>query len=95
MPDRHTLHICHVGEKLPALHPCAKAAKALRDAGHDVDVKVYGKGKPFGIGTSGTRPDLEELSGQEKLPVFQLADGTVITGSGAIVDWAKSHAAAG
>lgn len=90
---QHTLHVCHIGEKMAALHPCAKASKALKNNGHDIEVKVYGKGKPFGIGTDGTRPDLKELSGQEKLPVLELADGTAISGSGNIISWAKQNPA--
>lgn len=93
MPERTTLHVCHMGEKMPALHPCGKAAKALKGNGHDVEVTVYGKGKPFGIGVGGTRPELKEISGQEKLPVLELADGTVIAGSGKIVKWAKENPA--
>ena len=92
MPERPTLHVCHVGEKVAPLHPCAKAAAALRKAGHDVDINVAAKGKPFGIGTAGTRPELKELSGQEKLPVLELADGTAIAGSREIISWARSHA---
>ena len=86
-----TLLVCHVDEKAPLLHPCAKANRALTSAGVDFDKKVYDQGKPFGRGTEGTRPDLKELSGQEMLPVLQLPDGTTITGGKSIVDWAKSQ----
>lgn len=93
MPDRLTLHVCHIGDKMALVHPCAKSAKALRAAGHDFDENTYGKGKPFGIGVDGTRPELKEMSGQEKLPVLQLPDGTVIAGSKNIIGWAKENAA--
>jgi hypothetical protein len=33
------------------------------------------------------------MSGQEKLPVLALTDGTTIRGSGSIVAWAKEHSA--
>jgi glutathione S-transferase len=41
--------------------------------------------------TTGRRPQLKEISGQEKLPVLVLADGTVISGSGKIIEWAASN----
>lgn len=91
----HKLHICHVGDKMAMLHPCAKAGKALEDAGHDIEKNIWGKGKPFGIGTEGSRPELKELSGQEKLPVLELEDGTTIAGSKEIIAWAKANSPAG
>jgi glutathione S-transferase len=84
-----TLYVCHVDTKMPLLHPCAKAHKALTKAGVDHDKIIFGQGQPFGIGAN--RPDLKELSGQEKLPVLQLPDGEVIAGSGKIVSWAKAQ----
>lgn len=92
MPDRPVLHVCHLGEKLPAIHPCAKAASALHDAGQDFEERVYGKGRPFGIATAGKRPELKELSGQEKLPVLELPDGSAIAGSKEIIAWAGKSA---
>ena len=31
------------------------------------------------------------MSGQEKLPVLKLPDGSTVNGGSNIVDWAKSH----
>lgn len=86
-----TLYVCHV-DKVPKLHPCAKADAALSDAGIDHDKVVYGKGQPFGIGTAGKRPDLLQISGQEKLPVLVLPGGEAIAGSKQIISWARSQA---
>jgi hypothetical protein len=36
------------------------------------------------------RPELKKLSGQEKLPVLQLPDGSTVNGSGEIIAWARS-----
>jgi glutathione S-transferase len=47
------------------------------------------RGIPFGLFTTGRRPELKKLSGQEKLPVLQLADGSTINGSGNIIAWAR------
>jgi len=84
-----TLYVCHVGTKMPRFHPCAKADAALTKAGVTHETTVYGQGRPFGIGTGGTRADLKEISGQEKLPVLVLPGGQVIAGSKPIVDWAE------
>ena len=47
---------------------------------------------PVGFGAKRTRPELEQISGQEKLPVLRLADGSTVNGSGKIVRWAKANA---
>jgi len=86
-----TLYVCHV-TAAPKLHACGKADAALAGAGIAYEKKVYGKGKPFGIGTKGTRADLQAVSGQEKLPVLVLPGGETVTGSKAIIGWAKANA---
>lgn len=86
-----TLFVCHV-DKAPKLHPCAKADAALTDAGITHEKIVYGTGKPFGLRTKGTRPDLAEATGQEKLPVLVLPGGETIAGSKEIIGWARSQA---
>ncbi len=94
MPDKPTLYVCHHDDSWPPQHPCRLAQRALHDAGHEFEKVVYGKGKPFGLFTSGTRPELKEISGQEKLPVLKLADGSTVNGGASIVAWAKSNAPA-
>ena len=86
-----TLYVCHIDEGMPLFHPCAKAHKALDKAGVAHDKIVYGQGKPFGRGTEGTRPDIKELTGQEKLPVLVLPGGESVVGGKPIVNWAKAQ----
>lgn len=86
-----TLYVCHIDEAKPLLHPCARAHKALDKAGVTHEKIIYGQGQPFGRGTEGTRPDLKELSGQEKLPVLQLPGGETVAGAKPIINWAKSQ----
>jgi predicted enzyme related to lactoylglutathione lyase len=91
MPDKLTLYVCHINEGGPKPHACRRAHEALREAGHDYETVIFGKGHRFGLFTSGRRPRLKEMSGQEKLPVLQWPDGTTIAGSANIVAWARAH----
>jgi hypothetical protein len=91
MPDRLTLYVCHIDEGGPPPHACKRAQRELRDAGHDFDKVIAGKGIPFGLFTTGRRPTLKAMSGQEKLPVLQMPDGSVVNGSKNIIAWARSH----
>ncbi len=94
MPDKPTLHVCHIALGGPPFHPCRRAHDALVAAGIDHDHPVFAKNRPMGLFTSGTRPELKALSGQEKLPVLELPDGSTVSGSSAIVAWAQEHATA-
>jgi hypothetical protein len=93
MPERPTLYVCHIDMGGPPPHACKRAQNALRAAGHDFDKVIAGRGIPFGLFTTGRRPQLKTLSGQEKLPVLQLPDGEVISGSKNIIAWANAHPA--
>ena len=94
MSEKLTLLVCHIDDGGPPPHACKRAQRALRDAGHDFDKVIAGKGIPFGLFTTGRRPELKKLSGQEKLPVLQLPDGSTISGSANIIAWARTHAPA-
>ncbi|MEY2516224.1 MAG: Glutathione S-transferase, N-terminal domain [bacterium] len=94
MPSRPTLHVCSFDRGGPGLHACRRADDALRDAGIDHERAVFDQNRPFGLFTSGKRPELKALSGQEKLPVLELPDGSTVNGSAAIIAWASVHAAA-
>jgi predicted enzyme related to lactoylglutathione lyase len=91
VPAKPTLYVCHLDDGSFRVHACRRAHEALRAAGHDYEKVIFGRGRPFGLFTKGRRPRLKEMSGQEKLPVLQLADGTTIAGSSNIVAWAGSH----
>ncbi len=94
MAGRLKLYVCHIDAGGPPPHACKRAQRALRDAGHDFEKVVFAKGIPFGLFTTGRRPELKALSGQEKLPVLELADGRTISGSANIIDWARENAPA-
>jgi glutathione S-transferase len=94
MPGELTLYVCHIDEGGPKPHACRRSIEALRENGHDFNKVIAGKGIPFGLFTKGKRPELKELSGQEKLPVLELPDGSTVNGSANIIAWAKAHAPA-
>lgn len=95
MGERLTLLVCHIDDGGPAPHACKRAQRALRAAGHDFDKVIAGRGIPFALFTTGRRPQLKKLSGQEKLPVLCLPDGSTISGSANIIAWARDHGPAG
>jgi glutathione S-transferase len=94
-PAKLTLYTCHVDRGGPPLlpHACRVAHQALERAGITYDSVIFGKGRPFAIATSGKRPELKRISGQEKLPVLALTDGTTVNGMRAIVAWAAAREA--
>jgi glutathione S-transferase len=77
-----------------ALHPCAKAAKALDAAGYEYELKVVG-GYRMAFWTWGRRDEdrteVRELSGSNEVPILVLDDGEVISGSSTIARWAREH----
>lgn len=91
MPEKLTLYVCHIDDGGPPPHACRRAQRELASAGHDFQKVVFAKGIPFGLFTKGRRPELERMSGQEKLPVLQLQSGETISGSKNIIVWAKAN----
>ncbi|MDO9355712.1 MAG: glutathione S-transferase N-terminal domain-containing protein [Solirubrobacteraceae bacterium] len=89
------LYTCFAKGVGGALHPCAVAKNALDDAGLTYELKTVGglKNVPFTT-FGGKREEIRRLSGQERVPILVLDDGSVITGSKKIKTWAQEHAAA-
>jgi glutathione S-transferase len=75
-------------------HPCGRAARALRDAGHDFDIQVVEGYRLMPWTRRGKRDEIRAISGQDNVPVLVADDGEVVSGSGAIVRWAAAHPAA-
>jgi len=93
MNDKPMLHVCHIDQGGPPFHPCKRVENALNEAGIDHERSVFDKNRPAGLFTTGKRPALKALSGQEKLPVLELPDGSTVNGSSDIIAWAQAHAA--
>jgi glutathione S-transferase len=92
MSDGLILYVCSLDDRGPRFHPCRRAHEALRAAGHEYETVIFDRNRPFGLFTSGKRPELKKISGQEKLPVLKLPDdGGVVSSSDEIVVWAQTH----
>jgi glutathione S-transferase len=87
MPENPTLFVCHGDEGGPRIHPCRRVQEALHAAGIEYDKVVAAHGSPIPFLRKGSREELREATGTEKLPVLKLADGTVIAPSRAIFSW--------
>jgi glutathione S-transferase len=82
----------------PIAHPCGRAAVALDKAGYSYEWrKVKGGTLKFWTWPSREkdRAEIERISGQRGVPILVLDDGSVVTGSGEIVNWAREHTRAG
>jgi glutathione S-transferase len=76
------LHRCS-GTFIKGPHPCWKAQKALDDAGIDYEL-VKHSALRF------RRPEVEQLTGQRKLPLIEFEDGTILRESSVIAEKARS-----
>jgi glutathione S-transferase len=74
-------------------HPCGRAAKALRDAGHEIEIETVEGYRLLPWTRRGKRDRIREISGQEDVPVLVTDDGEVVSGTGTIIAWAKEHPA--
>lgn len=76
-------------------HPCGIAYRALREAGHDPEVKrSYGWTKLPGIfNMTPGRREVRQLTGEDEVPVLLTNEGEAIAGSEQIVFWAEANPA--
>jgi glutathione S-transferase len=87
MAEIPVLYVCHGDEGGPKMHPCRRVQEALRDAGIEYEKVIAGHGSPIPFLRKGSRDELREATGTEKLPTLKLPDGTVISHSRAILSW--------
>ena len=91
MTQTPTLYVCHGEDHGPRLHPCRRAQEALNDAGIPYEKVIAASGSPIPFLRRGSREDLKQATGTDKLPTLKLADGTVISHSGAILRWVEEQ----
>ena len=87
MSETPTLYVCHGDDEGPRVHPCRRVQEALRAADIPYEKVVAAHGHPIPFLRKGSREDLRVATGDTKLPVLQLADGTILTHSKAILGW--------
>ena len=90
------LYVCWGTFNTPIVggHACADAYEALREAGHDPEVvKSYGaRVLPDAVANrSAGRQAAKRLSGSSTVPVLELDDGTAVSDSKRIVEWAREN----
>lgn len=88
--ERPTLFVCHGDDGGPRIHLCRRVQEALRSKGIEYEKVIAGHGSPLPWRRKGSREELRAATGDTKLPVLKLPDGTVITHSHAILAWIKS-----
>lgn len=87
MPEKPTLFVCHGDGGGPRIHPCRRVQEALVAAGIEYDKVIAAHGSPIPFLRRGSRAELEEATGSDKLPAMKLPDGSVLTHSRAILGW--------
>jgi glutathione S-transferase len=87
MAETPTLFVCHGDEGGPRVHPCRRVQEAMRAAGIEYEKVIAAHGSPIPFLRKGSREQLREATGAEKLPALKLPDGTVLTHSRAIFTW--------
>jgi glutathione S-transferase len=87
MPETPTLFVCHGDDGGPRVHPCRRVQEALRAKGIEYEKVIAAHGHPIPFLRKGSREELRQATGDTKLPVLKLTDGTIITHSKAILSW--------
>ena len=93
------LYVCHdilknvTTTPRPGGHPCGKALRALRDAGHEPEVEGVGGLMVPPLNRTAGRRKVKELTGQTTVPVLITDDGTQVFDSKKIIAWAKANPA--
>ena len=91
MTEKPTLYVCHGDEGGPRIHPCRRVQEAMHAAGIEYDKVIAGHGSPLPFLRRGSREELHQATGDNKLPALKLPDGSVIKHSRAILSWIKDH----
>src|SRR4051812_48496973 len=86
-----TLYICHGDDEGPSFHPCRRVQEALRERGIEYEKVIAAHGSPIPLFRKGSREELRQATGDTKLPVLKLPDGTTLTHSKAILSWISGH----
>lgn len=86
------------GQVAGTVHPCAKAAQALDDAGYHYELRTVGgfRASPWTWASrDADRAEVRRLSGTNEVPLLILDDGEVVSGSSRIARWARENPRSG
>ncbi len=86
-----TLYVCHGDDGGPRIHPCRRVQEALRAADIEYEKVIAAHGSPIPFLRKGSRAELRQATGTEKLPTLKLTDGTVIHPARAIMHWIEQQ----
>jgi glutathione S-transferase len=86
-----TLYVCHGDEGGPRMHPCRRVQEAMHAKGIAYEKVIAAHGSPIPFLRKGSRDELQQATGDTKLPTLKLPDGTVITHSRAILAWVEEQ----
>jgi hypothetical protein len=91
------LYVCwttHDPPLPPHRHPCTAAYEALRDAGHEPEVKYALSYRRLpGLVQTPARKKVKQHTGEFSVPALETDEGEWIGGSKEIVAWAEQHPA--
>ena len=88
-----TLYVCHGDEEGPRVHPCRRVQEAMHAKEINYEKVIAAHGSPLPFLRKGSRDELKAATGDTKLPVLRLPDGTIITHSRAILAWVDQQSA--
>jgi hypothetical protein len=91
MNDKPTLYVCHGDQGGPKVHPCRRVQEALQAKGIEYNKVVAAHGSPIPFLRKGSRDELQEATGDKKLPTMKLPDGTMLKHSRDILSWVRSQ----
>jgi glutathione S-transferase len=91
MAEKPTLYVCHGDDGGPRMHPCRRVQEALRAADIEYDKVIAAHGSPWPFMRKGSREELRAATGDTKLPVMKLPDGSTLTHSRAILKWVSEQ----
>jgi glutathione S-transferase len=85
--EKPTLFVCYGDTGGPKMHPCRRVQEAMDARGIEYDKVIAAHGSPIPFLRKGSREELREATGEEKLPALRLPDGRVLIHSQAILAW--------
>ena len=89
--ERPTLYVCHGDEGGPRMHPCRRVQEAMHAKGIEYEKVIAAQGSPIPFLRKGSRDELQQATGDTKLPALKLPDGTVLAHSRAILGWVDAQ----